>query len=509
MPYPEALKENPKIIFFSDFDGTITLKDTNALGRDSFREMMESVKTPFPECIRLLCENIKLDPYFKDFYQWSRENKVPVIVLSSGMTPIIRSLLVHLVGPEAHDIEIVSNEVVDKPGKTKDQEDGWQLKYHDNSGFGHDKSLTIRPYAEHFAARPNEPRPTMLYAGDGVSDLSAARETDLLFAKKGHDLITYCEREGIPFTVFEDWQSILGTTKDILRYIQIYDRVDLSFGTSHILPFLTHLPQAGWFLVLRPILNVTATMRLTAELIQNSLSYLNPLKERELDLRGHKIPNIENLGVAKDQDAIDFTDNDITAISNFPLSPRLNTLLLARNRVNSIQATLANSIPNLTTLVLTSNNMAELADLDPLRNFPQLTHLSLLENPVTRKEHYRYWIIWRCPTIRFLDYQKVKDVERNKAAELFGTVKEPSALASKIMGIKSRTFDIPGASASAPNGIQTGDKSYRVKLTEKEKERVEGLIRNAKSLQEITRLEKELNEGRVPGGGGDEDRMEE
>lgn len=27
-------------------------------------------------------------------------------------------------------------------------------------------------------------------------------------------------------------------------------------------------------------------VRLTADLIQNSLSYLNPLKERELDLRG-------------------------------------------------------------------------------------------------------------------------------------------------------------------------------------------------------------------------------
>lgn len=27
-------------------------------------------------------------------------------------------------------------------------------------------------------------------------------------------------------------------------------------------------------------------MRLTAELIQDALSYLNPLKERELDLRG-------------------------------------------------------------------------------------------------------------------------------------------------------------------------------------------------------------------------------
>ncbi|KAI4231053.1 MAG: hypothetical protein LQ349_005861 [Xanthoria aureola] len=255
MPYPQTLEENPQIIFFTDFDGTITLKDSRAfhrhhrtwsltysiqtdnLGygeklrrqgnvdtlddkitfRDSFWEMMESVRTPFPDCIRLLCENITLDPYFKDFYQWSRMNKVPVIVLSSGMTPIIRSLLVHLVGPEANDIEIVSNEVEDKPGKTKDQEDGWQLKFHDDSGFGHDKSLTIRPYAKHFAARPNEPRPTMLYAGDGVSDLSAARETDLLFAKKGRDLVTYCEREGIPFTVFEDWQSILATTKDILE----------------------------------------------------------------------------------------------------------------------------------------------------------------------------------------------------------------------------------------------------------------------------------------------------
>lgn len=73
-------------------------------------------------------------------------------------------------------------------------------------------------------------------------------------------------------------------------------------------------------------------------------------------------------------------------MSNFPLSPRLRTLLLARNRVNSIQPALAKSIPNLTTLILTSNNLAELADLDPLRNFPRLTHLSLLENQVTRKE---------------------------------------------------------------------------------------------------------------------------
>ncbi|KAG4424627.1 U2 snRNP complex subunit [Cadophora malorum] len=247
-------------------------------------------------------------------------------------------------------------------------------------------------------------------------------------------------------------------------------------------------------------------MRLTADLIQSSLSYLNPLKERELDLRGHKIPAIENLGVAGPHDAIDFTDNDIQVLGNFPLSARLRTLLLARNRITSIQPSLANSIPNLTTLVLTANNFAELADLDVLATFHHLTHLVLLENPVTRKENYRYWVIWRCPTIRFFDYKKVKDVEREKAKELFGTSAEPSALASKIMGVKSKTFDVPSANGSAATSTS---KNYRVKLTDKERKKVEELIRNAKSLQDIIRLEQELNEGRVPAAAQGADEMEE
>ena len=86
------------------------------------------------------------------------------------------------------------------------------------------------------------------------------------------------------------------------------------------------------------------------------------------------------------QDAIDFTDNDIRVLGNFPLSPRLRSLLLARNRVSSIQSTLPEAIPNLTSLVLTANTLTELADLDVLGGFKRLTHLVLMENPVTRKE---------------------------------------------------------------------------------------------------------------------------
>ncbi|CAJ2514206.1 Uu.00g023250.m01.CDS01 [Anthostomella pinea] len=249
-------------------------------------------------------------------------------------------------------------------------------------------------------------------------------------------------------------------------------------------------------------------MRLTAELLQNSPSWLNALKERELDLRGHRIPAIENLGVAGPQDAIDFVDNDIQVLGNFPLSPRIQTLLLARNRVATIQPTLANSIPNLTNLQLESNNLSELADLDPLGSFARLTHLVLRDNPVTKKEHYRYWVLWRCPAVRYLDYHKVKDAERKQARDLFGTAEEPTELASKLMGIKSKTFD----ATTAANGASSGGlptRMSRIKLTDKEKKRLQDLIKRATSLDEITKLETMLREGRMPAGVHLGDEMEE
>jgi hypothetical protein len=69
----------------------------------------------------------------------------------------------------------------------------------DGGDFGHDKSRAIRPYA----ALPADNRPILVYCGDGVSDISAARETDLLFAKKGRDLIKHCIIEGVHFYPFD------------------------------------------------------------------------------------------------------------------------------------------------------------------------------------------------------------------------------------------------------------------------------------------------------------------
>lgn len=47
-------------------------------------------------------------------------------------------------------------------------------------------------------------------------------------------------------------------------------------------------------------------------------------------------------------------------------------------------------------------------------------------------QNYRYWIVWRCPSVRFLDFEKVREAERLRAKELFGTAEEPTELATQV-----------------------------------------------------------------------------
>ena len=75
-------------------------------------------------------------------------------------------------------------------------------------------------------------------------------------------------------------------------------------------------------------------VRLTAELIEDSYQYLNPIREYELNLRGYKIGLIENMGTTLNQfDTIDFTDNDIRRLDGFPILPKIKSLLLSNNKV--------------------------------------------------------------------------------------------------------------------------------------------------------------------------------
>lgn len=99
-------------------------------------------------------------------------------------------------------------------------------------------------------------------------------------------------------------------------------------------------------------------------------------------------------------------------MGNIPLLRRLRTLLLANNRISSISPSLHLSVPNLGTLILTNNNLAELGDLEPLKDVKGLKYLSLLGNPVRDKKWYREWLIFRIPGLRVLDFQRIRDKVR-------------------------------------------------------------------------------------------------
>lgn len=56
--------------------------------------------------------------------------------------------------------------------------------------------------------------------------------------------------------------------------------------------------------------------------------------------------------------------------------------------------------------------------------------------------------------MRFLDYQKVKEAEREQGRELFGTAEEPTALAAKASSLSRPFFRPQGLTYSADHGQQ-------------------------------------------------------
>lgn len=235
-------------------------------------------------------------------------------------------------------------------------------------------------------------------------------------------------------------------------------------------------------------------VRLNAQLINMSAQKHNPVRDWELDLRGYRIPVIENLGATLDQfDTIDFTDNDIRKLDQFPLLKRLKHILLSNNRIVRIADDLQENLPNLETLVLTNNSLRELSDIDPLSTVPTLKYLSLLGNPIVTKRNYRYYVIHKIPSLRLLDFRKVKLRERETAAKLFKKKKIQQASQQKVAenGGKAKTFT-PGDKLTPSRPVPSGPSKTDVAAIRK-------AIANAKTLEEIEHLNQMLKTGQVPG----------
>lgn len=222
-------------------------------------------------------------------------------------------------------------------------------------------------------------------------------------------------------------------------------------------------------------------MRLTAEILLRADQYLNPQKERELNLRGFKIPAIENLSVIQDQfDVIDFSDNEIKKLDNFPTMNRLNCLILNNNYISKV-GNVGETLQGVKFLVLTNNKISNLSEIDNIATLKKLECISLLENPVSLLLHYRYYVIFRVPTLKCLDYVKVGRSERECALKFF----ESKVGKDYLMSIKHDD-----------NQTNQGNKNLSaISYTEEQKMQIKFVIENARTKEEIDIIENQLKTG--------------
>jgi len=250
--------------------------------------------------------------------------------------------------------------------------------------------------------------------------------------------------------------------------------------------------------------------KITLELIENSIQRTNPLKDRELDLKGNKISLIENLGTTLDQfDALDFTDNEIHRFDGFPCLKRLKSINFTNNKIIKIAKGLNEFIPNIDTLVFINNNIHELKEVDNLLCFKNLEFLAFLKNPITTQQNYRLYVIHKLPQVRILDFCRVKDKERRQAATVFANVKstESSSMATAGTNVpmKPKTQIINGnvpkqlhVESNHQMEVEPANPIMR-KPTIADMQALRTAIQNACSNDEVDALNYLLNTGKFAG----------
>lgn len=139
-----------------------------------------AVSLTFAEGMDLL-RPVEIDPGFIAFYNYAQKHNVPFVVVSCGLDIIIKEYLAWYLGEEAANVTILANY-----GKVENKK--WLVSYRDDSPHSHDKSVCIKESKKAFLSKSDDipgQEHIIVFCGDGISDLSAAREADILFARRG------------------------------------------------------------------------------------------------------------------------------------------------------------------------------------------------------------------------------------------------------------------------------------------------------------------------------------
>lgn len=178
-------------------------------GERSFREVSEemwgSLNVPFEDGFEVMEKTLEIDPDFQEFHKYCIGNKIPFNVISAGLKPILRKVLDTFLGEEeAGHIGIVANDaIIEEDGSS------WKPVWRHDTELGHDKALSITEAREQAHLECEDGTiPLIVFIGDGVSDLPAARHADVLFARRGLRLEEYCVEHKLPYIPFDTFADI-------------------------------------------------------------------------------------------------------------------------------------------------------------------------------------------------------------------------------------------------------------------------------------------------------------
>ncbi len=206
------------MIVFSDFDGTISRRDVgNRLFHYFSGGKSEEVVARWKageidsrECLRLEAElardttleefyefidGFELDPDFGELVTLCRTHDLPLYIVSDGLDLYIRRLL------NRHGLDglpVFSNRAIIDEGRLNIT---WPYADESCGQCGNCKGYHVR--------RLKQPAQTAVYIGDGLSDVCAVPEADIIFAKG--DLADYCRKENVDFFAFDDFSTVTET----------------------------------------------------------------------------------------------------------------------------------------------------------------------------------------------------------------------------------------------------------------------------------------------------------
>ncbi|MCH6559700.1 MtnX-like HAD-IB family phosphatase [candidate division KSB1 bacterium] len=213
---------------FCDFDGTAAKNDVGNLLFRTFADercfgivrSWKEGKISSRECLIDLCEITRvtseeleqfsnaqeLDPYFAVLVEFGQQKNIEVEILSDGLDFYIERILSKykldsIVAFHSNHLRFLNqNQIVS------------EFPYYDQ-GCG--QCANCKGYHVRQAKEKTKP---VVYVGDGLSDRCGAKEADIVFAKRGRDLLRYCQQNQIEHHEFGDFKDVLNKIKLILDH---------------------------------------------------------------------------------------------------------------------------------------------------------------------------------------------------------------------------------------------------------------------------------------------------